>query len=502
MNSYEYDLVVIGGGAAGLTASGLAASFGAKTMMVERDRLGGDCTWTGCVPSKTLIKAAHVAHAMRDAGRFGLADTPPDIPFDRVIEHVHAVRDEVYHDADRPEIYEDLGVEVVFGEARFSDPHRIVIQHPERQHGERQHGERQTAVTSRLFVIATGGRAAVPPIPGLDAVDVLTNESLFEIEEQPASLAVIGGGPIGIEMAQSFARLGTEVTVIDQGDRILGRDDAEHAGLLREALEGEGVRFVLGASVERVSEEGRQKVVHAKVEGETHEIKADALLVATGRRPNVEGLGLDNAGVVVTKKGVKVNDRCRTSQSHIWAAGDCTGEYQLTHMSEHMAKVAVSNAVLRLPSTIDREHVPWCTFADPEIAHVGATEEELRERGTRYEVYRFPYSKVDRALTESQTTGQIKVFATRWRGKILGASVVGERAGELISLYGLAHANGVTLREMSDTIFPYPTYALGARRAADQWYARKQFPVIVKGVQKLFGYRGPEPKPVDPKRIV
>ncbi len=492
MSSYEYDLVVIGGGAAGLTASGIAASLGAKTMMIERHRLGGDCTWTGCVPSKTIIKAAHVAHAMRDAGQVGLTNTPPEIPFDKVIEHVHAVRDEVYHDADRPEIYEDLGVEVVFGEACFTGPHRVLIQHE----------NRQTSVTSRMFVIATGGRAAVPPIPGLDSVEAWTNEHLFEIDEQPASLAIIGGGPIGIEMAQSFTRLGTEVTVIDMADRILGRDDAEHAAMLREALEGEGVRFLLGASVERVSEDEGQKAVHAKVGEAVQEVKVDALLVATGRRPNVEDLGLESAGVVVTKRGIKVNDRCRTSQRHIYAAGDCTGEYQLTHMSEHMAKVAATNAILRVPSAIDRKHVPWATFADPEIAHVGATEEELKERGVKYEVYRFPYSKVDRAITESATTGQIKVFATTWRGTILGASVLGDRAGELISLYGMAMKNGVSLRAIADTIFPYPTYALGARRAADQWYARKQFPVVIRTVQKLFGYRGPEPRPIDPNRIV
>ncbi len=492
MSSYEYDVVVLGAGAAGLTASGLAASFGAKTMMVERARLGGDCTWTGCVPSKTLIKAAKVAHQMREAHRYGLTDTPPEIDFGRVMEHVRATRREVYHDADRPEIYEDLGVDVREGTARFTDPHRIVIEHE----------GRTDSISSRLFVIATGGRAAVPPIDGLDGVEVLTNESLFEIDAQPGSLVIIGGGPIGVEMAQAFQRLGTDVTVVDMADRILGRDDAEHAAMLKTALEGEGVQFVLGASVERVSEENGQKVVHAKVGGATRQLRADALLVATGRRPNVEELGLDRAGVVVTKQGVKVDDKCRTSQRHIFAAGDCTGEYQLTHMSEHMAKVAMSNAVLKVPSKIDRAHVPWCTFADPEIAHLGATEEELNEDGTSYEVYRFPYSKVDRAITENETTGSIKVFATKWRGKILGASVLGDRAGELISLYGAAMANGVTLRELSDTIFPYPTYALGARRAADQWYARKQFPAVIRTVQKLFGYRGPEPKPIDPSRIV
>ncbi len=491
MSSYEYDVIVIGGGAAGLTASGLAASFGAKTMMIERDRLGGDCTWTGCVPSKTLIKAAKVAHHARAAHRFGLTDLAPDIPFAKVMAYVRTVRDEVYHEADRPEIYEDLGIDVRFGAARLADPHTVVIE-----------GDETARVTARKIVLATGGRAAVPPIPGLDAVPHLTNESLFEIDAQPGALVVVGGGPIGIEMAQAFQRLGTDVTVVDMADRILGRDDAEHAAILREALEGEGVQFVLGAGVERVEQADGQIAVHVSIGDEKRTLRADQLLIATGRRPNIEDLGLVEAGVVFTKKGIQVDDTCQTSQDHIYAIGDCTGEYQLTHMSEHMAKVAMSNAVLHVPSKIDRAHVPWCTFADPEVGQLGATEQELIERGEDYEVYQFPYSKVDRAITESETTGNIKVFATTWRGKILGASVLGDRAGELISLYAVAMKNGVTLRQISDTIHPYPTYGLGARRAADQWYARKQFPIVIKTVQKLFGYRGPEPKAIDPDRIV
>jgi len=484
----DYDVVVVGGGAAGLTASGLGASFGAKTMMIERDRLGGDCTWSGCVPSKTLIKAAKVVHAARAAHRYGLTDTELEIPFERVMRHVRDVRDEVYHDADRPEIYEDLGVDVRFGTARLVGPHHLVIE------GE----DGAERISARYIVLATGGRAAVPPIDGLDGVDYLTNESLFEIDEQPGALAIVGAGPIGIEMAQAFQRLGTDVTVIDHADRILGRDDAEHAEMLRVVLEGEGIEFRLETKVDRVEQADGQVVLHT--DGEP--IRADRLLVATGRRPNIEDLGLAEAGVVFKKTGIQVDDTCQTSQSHIYAIGDCTGEYQLTHMSEHMAKVALSNAVLKVPSTIDRAHVPWCTFADPEVAQLGATEDQLQERGEDYEVYRFPYSKVDRAITEGETTGQIKVFATKWRGKILGASVLGDRAGELISLYAVAMTNGVSLRQIADTIHPYPTYALGARRAADQWYARKQYPAVIGTVQKLFGYQGPEPREIDPDRIV
>ncbi len=492
MPSYDFDVVVIGAGAAGLTAAGLAVSFGAKTLMVERDRLGGDCTWTGCVPSKTILKAAKVAHEARHAARFGLADLQPEVPFGSVIEHVHRIRQEIYEDADDPAIYEDLGVEVRRGDARFTGPHHLVI----------AGGGGTERVSTRYAVVATGGRAAAPPIDGLEEAGYLTNETLFEIEEQPRRLAVIGAGPIGVEMGQAFRRLGSEVTIVDLGDRILSRDAPHHSRILRERLEAEGVRFVFNATIERVRAEGQDKVLEVAVGDTKEKIRADALLVATGRKPNVEDLGLAEAGVVVVKKGVRVDDRCRTSQDHVYAVGDCTGEYQLTHMSEHMAKVALSNMLLKLPAKIDRRHVPWVTYTEPELGHLGASEDELQGRGQRYEVYRFPYQKVDRAVTESEPVGEIRVFATPWRGKILGASVVGERAGELISLYALAMKHGVTLREIADTIIPYPTYALGARRAADQWYARKQYPALIRTVQRLFGYRGPAPRAIDPDRIV
>ena len=405
--------------------------------------------------------------------------------------HVDEIRQEVYQEADDPKIYENLGIDVRFGTARLTGPHRVAL----------DTGDGTERISARYIALCTGGRPAVPPIPGLDTVDYLTNESLFEIDDQPGSLIVLGGGPIGIEMAQAFQRLGTQVTVVDQADRILGRDDAEHAEILKSVLEKEGVQFALGASVGRVEKDGEHVAVHLSLGETTETLRADRILVATGRTPNIEGLGLGEAGVVFTKKGIQVDDKCRTSQEHIYAAGDCTGEYQLTHMSEHMAKVAMSNAVLKVPSKIDRMHVPWCTFADPEVAQLGATEAELKERGESYEVYRFPYSKVDRALAESEPTGNIKVFATKWRGKILGASIVGDRAGELVSLYAVAMKNGVTLREIADTIHPYPTYALGARRAADQWYVRKQFPAVIGAVQTIFGYRGPEPREIDPERI-
>ncbi len=482
MPKHEYDLIVIGGGAAGLTASGMGASFGAKTMMIERAHLGGDCTWYGCVPSKAILKSAKVAQQIRQASHYGLTDQPVAIDFPKVMAHMRHIRQEIYDDADDPKIYENMGVDVVFGSASFVDPHTIDIAS--------DNGTRR--VTSRYFVIAAGASAFVPPIPGIDTVPYLTNESLFELKEQPKRLAIVGGGPIGTEMAQAFTRFGSEVIVIDMLDRILSKDDAELASLLKEALVSEGVRYVLGAGVKALAQ-GDDGSIQITVEqdGQRHTIETDAVLMATGRRANVAALNPDAAGIAYTKQGITVNDRSRTNVRHIYAVGDVTGRYQFTHMSEHMAKVAVTNALLKVPMKIDTKHVPWVTFTDPEIAHTGMTEAELNAQGIAYTTYRFPFTKVDRALTDSEATGWIKVHAKRSNGKIYGVDILGASAGEMISEYALAMKNGVTLRNIADTIHPYPTYGLAVRRAADQWYVQKQSATLVRVLQFLFGYRGP-----------
>jgi pyruvate/2-oxoglutarate dehydrogenase complex dihydrolipoamide dehydrogenase (E3) component len=482
--SSDYDVIVIGGGAGGLSAAGIATNFGAKTAMIEREALGGDCTWTGCVPSKTLLKAAKVAQQARTASKYGLTDQEIDVDFAGVMEHVRSVREEVYHDADRPEIFEDMGIDIWEGDAHFVDAHTVAVH--------RDDGSTEQ-VTGRFVVIATGARPLVPPIDGIDEVDFLTNETLFEPEafsKQPDRLAIVGAGPIGTEMAQAFTRLGTDVTVLDMEDRILPNDDPELAQALREHLEAEGVRYVLGGTVERVAQEDGTVEVTAAGD-DTVEVRADALLLATGRAANVDSLNLEAAGVEASRQGVTVDDRCRTSQPHIFAVGDVTGRYQFTHMSNHMAKIAVTNALLKMPSTIDAKHVPWVTYSDPELAHVGATPRELDDAGTSYETYRFPYSKLDRAITEGETTGLIKVHAKSLTGTILGASVLGARAGELITSFTLAMRNGVTLRNIGDTIHPYPAWGEGVRRVADQWFVQKQSPTFTKVLQTLFGYDGP-----------
>ena len=491
--SYEYDVVVIGGGSAGLTSSGIAANFGAKTMMIEKDKLGGDCTWNGCIPSKTLIKTASVLHNARKAAEFGLDIDLVNVNSGKVMAHIDRIRREVYHDADRPEIFEKMGIEVVKGEATFHDDHTILIKGGE--------GNERKVTTKYVFICA-GAKAFVPPIPGISDVDVLTNESMFEIHDLPEKLVIIGAGPIGTEMAQSFNRLGTQVHVLDMAPGILVNDDPELTEILRLKLAEEGVNYYLESSVERIEKiTGGVRVIFRQ-NGEESFVEGDRLLVATGRRANIDTLNPGAAGVETWKGGIRVNDKCRTSKKNIYAIGDVTGEYQFTHMSEHMAKIAATNALLKIPMKIDRKHVPWVTYTDPELGHVGATEKELREKGVKFEVYRFPFNKIDRAVTDGNTTGMIKIFAKKWNGKILGATVLGSHAGEIISQYALAMRNGISLRNFADTIHPYPTYGLGARRAADQWYIKNQSETLVKWIRRIFGYKGDIPDYSDSERIV
>ena len=489
---YDYDLLVIGGGAGGLTAAGMGANFGAKTLMVEADKLGGDCTWHGCIPSKTLLHLSKVAQNVREAEKFGYRKSR-GLDFSTVMEHIRSKREEVYEEADDPDIYRRMGVDIEFGEALFIDDHTIRI----------VKDEENRRVSSRYIIIATGSKTKLPPIEGVHKISYHTNETIFELKEQPESLAIIGAGPIGIEMAQAFQRLGTQVTVFDMLPRILSNDDDQLAAMLQDYLADEGVNFELSASVKKLSEISGEKVrIETEVNGEPSIWEGSEVLIAAGRTANYEGLQLERAGINHQTNGITVDNRCRTNKKHIYAVGDVTGRYQFTHMSEHMAKVAVTNALLKIPKKIDRKHVPWSTYTDPELAHVGATEDELQENEISYKTYRFPYDKIDRAITDGSTEGLIKVFAKEWSGKILGVTICGKQAGDLIGEYALAMRNGITLRNISDTIHPYPTYGLGVRRAADQWYVQSQATWMVKLVKWIFGYRGTVPDLSDEDRIL
>ncbi|ACF46265.1 pyridine nucleotide-disulphide oxidoreductase dimerisation region [Prosthecochloris aestuarii DSM 271] len=494
--NYDYDVTVIGGGAAGLTAAGVAASLGAKTALVEEKKLGGDCTWYGCIPSKTLLKAAKAAHTIRHAARFGI-ETHGEISinFETVMRRVHEVQQQIYQEADAPEIYEKMGVTVLYGKAAFVDEHTITIETG-------QSGI--STLQSKNVIIATGSRPITPPIPGLEKVSYVTNEQLFSLKKQPRQLLILGAGPIGIEMGQAFCRLGSKVHVFDAEEHILPKDHPELTAILQKVLEQEGMTFHLQYRVTQVDEMDGIITVTAEEEttGRTIQLTGDALLVAAGRAANTENLNLEAAGVTTHKRGITVNQYCQTSRSHIYACGDVAGGMQFTHIAEHMAKIAAGTMLTHLPLQTDDRHIPWCSYTEPEIAHVGETEAELHARHAGHEVYRFPFNRIDRAITEDATEGWIRIYAAEFDGKIFGADILGAHAGELISEIGLAMRNGITLRQLSDTIHPYPSYALGNRRAADQWYVRKQSGTIVGLLQFFFGYQGQKPDTSDPDRIV
>jgi len=488
---FDFDVIVLGGGAAGLTSAGIATNLGAKTLLVESNRLGGDCTWTGCIPSKTLLKAAKIVHQARIAGRYGLTDTEMPVDFGKLMAHVRSVRQAVYEDADAPEHFEAMGIEVRTGTASFLDPHTVTI----------ENAGATSRVSGRFIVIATGSSALIPPIEGLRDTPFLTNESLFELDTQPARLAIIGAGPIGIEMAQAFSRLGSEVTVLDRGDRILAKDDPELAHRMQSLLEQERVHFVLGADIRRVAPGDGALRLEAETQGAERTLEADRLLVAAGRAANLDGLDLEAAGLNRSGNGIDIDDHCRTGQRHIFAVGDVTGRYQFTHMSAHMARVALTNALLKIPAKIASQQVPWVIYTEPEVAQIGALASQLDDARTRYRTYRFPYDRLDRAITEGETDGLIKVHARPLDGRILGASIMGAHAGELCSSITLAMRNGVTLRNIGDTIFPYPAWGEGVRRVADQWYVQKQSPWLTRLLKTVFGYRGPVIRP-DSDKIV
>ncbi len=458
MANYNYDIVVIGGGAAGLTVASGSIKFGLKVALVEKEKLGGDCLYYGCVPSKTLIHSAKVASLIRRAKEFGLNETPLSFDFANVISHVWDVIHKIGVNDD-PERFKKMGVDVIFGEPKFLSPEEIEID-----------GRK---IRSKKFVVSTGSRSFTPPIEGLKETGFLSHVDVFHLKTLPQSLIVIGAGPIGMEMSQAFKRFGSDVSVIEMMDRILAIEDEDVSDALEASLTKEGVKFFTGTKAKRVFTENGKKVVLCEKNGQELRVIADEILVAVGRTPNVEGLNLEAAGVEYNRKGIVVNEKLQTTAKNIWACGDVAGPYLFTHMAENQAGIVVRNAVLRLPAKVDYSVVPWTTFTDPEVAHVGMTEADAKKNSIKYNVYKRHYGDVDRAVTEVEVEGFIKIITTGWKGKIIGAHIIGPNAGELIPELVIAIKNGLTVKDISSTIHVYPTLALGTRQATDLYFRQK-----------------------------
>jgi len=454
----DVDICVIGAGSGGLSVAAGASQMGASTVLIEKDRMGGDCLNTGCVPSKALLAAAHAADAARQAGRFGVRVGEPAIDGEAVFSHVHRTIAAIEPN-DSVERFEGLGVWVIQAAGRFTGPQEIVAGDCE--------------IKARRIIVATGSRALVPPIDGLDRVPFMTNETIFEQTAVPEHLIVIGGGPIGIELAQAHASLGAKVTVLEMF-AILPKDDPELADFVRTRLVEDGIDVREGVRVTGVAGTDRGLTVAFDKDGVAETVDGTALLVAAGRQANVDGLDLEKAGVEYSAKGITVDARLRTSNRKVFAVGDVAGGYQFTHVAGYHAGVVIKNALFRIPAKADMRVVPWVTYTAPELAQVGLTEAEARKQGGDIRILRWPFHENDRAQAEGETRGLIKAIATP-KGEILGCSIVGPQAGELIQTWVLAMSQKIKIGAVAQMIAPYPTLGEVSKRAAGSFYTPKLF---------------------------
>lgn len=475
MAKAEFDLCVIGGGSAGLVAAAGAASLGAKVVLIEKHKMGGDCLNYGCVPSKALLHSAKVAHTIRSSADASITSQAPEIRLEDVMQRVRNVIKTIEPN-DSPERFRGLGVEVIFGTGKFAGTDRFEVN--------------GRILTSRKFIVATGSRPAIPDIPGLNEVPYLTNETVFDLNEPVPSLIVLGGGPIGVELASAFNRLGTKVHVLDRQLHILKKEDADMAQIVQQQLLKEGISLSLGQNpLKFEGGAGTIKLTTKGKDGVEQTIEATHLLVATGRRANVEGIGLDAAGVKTSNGRIVTDQRLRTDNRNIYACGDVVGPYQFTHMAEHHAGIALRGALFHLPAKIEERVIPWCTFTDPELARVGLSETEAKAQGIDHQVYTFPFHEIDRAITDGETTGFAKII-TAPNGKLLGAAIVGPNAGELIHEYVLALSRNLKVGDLANVIHIYPTLAQINRRVANEQLKAKLTPRTKRWMKLLFGLRG------------
>ncbi len=469
----RYHIVAIGGGTAGIISALATAGLGGRAALVERHLLGGDCLNYGCVPSKALLRAARAAYESSHGEQFGLRGPPPTVDFPAVMERMRRLRAEISHH-DAAQRFRDLGVDVFLGDARFTAADEVAV------------GD--AALPFARCVIATGGRAAVPDIPGLAEAGCLTNETVFSLTELPRRLIVIGGGPIGCELAQAFRRFGSDVHLVQRGERLLPKEDHDAADLIAAQLAAEGIQLHLGWSPVRAANTPAGKELTIARDAE-QTLVADAILVAVGRRANVEGLDLETAGVDHSAAGVEVDDFLRTSNPSIYAAGDVCSKYQFTHAADAMARASVRNSLFFGRQRLSRLVIPRATYTDPEVAHVGLTATEAHEQGVAIDSYRQPFSAVDRAVLDGETQGFAVVHTRRGTGHIVGATIVASHAGEMIGEITLMMTRGIKLGKLSDVIHCYPTQVEALRRIADQYQRTRLTPMAARMLKMILGWR-------------
>lgn len=475
----RYNLVVIGAGTGGLITALIASSLGGRVALIERHLMGGDCLNVGCVPSKAVIRGAQRLHEAREARHLGMPTREADLgDFSGVMRRMREIRTRISHEDSARRYSEEFGVDVYLGEARFEGEGRVRV------------GD--TTLEYARAVVATGARAVSPPVPGLAEAGALDNESVFELTERPRRLAVIGAGPIGCELAQAFRRLGSEVHLIERDEQILTREDPDAARIVQDAMRRDGVELLLGCAIERVDRRGDERVLvlsgsasgSGEEEGEgTRSLVVDEILVGAGRAPNVEGMGLETVGVEFDpREGIRVDDHLRTSNRRIWAVGDCCMRWKFTHAADAAAKIVVQNALFAVGpfgrKKLSDLIMPWCTYTEPEIAHVGLYAHDAADRGIEIDTYEVGIAEANRAVTDGQEEGLVKVHVKRGGDEIVGATVVAAHAGDLITQLTLAIKHGIGLGAFSDVIYPYPTQGEAIKRAAGAYTRTRLTPTV------------------------
>ncbi len=473
----RYNLVVIGAGTAGLVTAAGAAGLGARVALVERHLLGGDCLNVGCVPSKSVIRPARVVGELRAAAALGVnVRGEVEVDFGGVMQRMRRLRAQISHHDSAERFSRELGVDVFLGEARFLNSETVDV------------GGSQLRFTRA--VLCAGARAAEPEIPGLAAAGFLTNETVFSLTERPRRLAVIGGGPIGCELAQAFRRLGCEVTLLHDRSHILDREDPDAAAIVQDAFRREGIALALDSKTLRVERRGNEKVLSVEVAGQTREIVVDEILVGAGRQPNVEGLDLEKVGVVYdAQRGVQVDDNLRTTNSRIFAAGDVCMEWKFTHAADFAARIVIQNSLFFGRKKLSALTMPWATYTDPEIAHVGLYEREAKARGIEVETFVRPLAEVDRAIVDGQTEGFVKVHVARGSDRIVGGTIVSAHAGELIGELTLAIVGKIGLSKLASVIHPYPTQAEALRQVGDIYNRTRLTPLVKRLFARFLAFR-------------